>query len=72
MPAMGAIAIVLTPVLLFLAIPRPALAYCYLISVICLLAASGITRFFNQKINRDIMTWNLNALPANWQTVRTR
>lgn len=39
-------------------------------SVVCFAAAGLITRFLNQPINAMVITWQTDAPPANWRSVR--
>ena len=41
-----------------------------LIAAALLVGSGVITRFCNQPINAQVMTWNVDALPANWESLR--
>jgi uncharacterized membrane protein len=39
-------------------------------TVVCFVASGLITRFLNQPINANVITWHPGAPPANWRSVR--
>jgi uncharacterized membrane protein len=41
-----------------------------LIAAVLFAGAGVITRFCNQPINAQVMTWNANEMPANWESLR--
>ncbi len=70
MPILGAVCILLTIVLAVLGkSSRPAI-YLLVAAVACLIAAGVITRLLNQPINSQVMTWSIQAPPANWTELR--
>lgn len=70
LPVMGAICIVLTLALAFLAKDDRRVRTLLAASAILLIAAALITRFGNQPINALVMTWTPQAPPANWAELR--
>ncbi|HMK60915.1 MAG TPA: DUF1772 domain-containing protein [Dissulfurispiraceae bacterium] len=70
MPLLGAVCIFLTIALAVLTKDSPHARYVLVITAICLLIAGVVTRFKNQPINSLIMTWDAQALPANWAEFR--
>lgn len=70
LPVMGAICILLTLTLAFLAKEDRRVRYLLAASAILLIAAALITRFGNQPINAIVMTWSPQAPPANWAELR--
>jgi hypothetical protein len=70
LPALGLASIVLVAVLSAEARRRRAL-WPYLGALAFLIAAGLVTRLFNQPINAQVMEWSANALPADWEAIRT-
>jgi hypothetical protein len=70
MPILGAVTIALT--VTCAGLYRSQRRICGpLIAAAILLIVSGITtRFFNQPINAQVMTWHADAMPANWMALR--
>jgi hypothetical protein len=44
----------------------------YLAALVCIASAALITRFGNQPINAEIMTWTADAIPVHWEALRDR
>ena len=72
MPVLGAVCIVLTTLLAVVAKDSPAERYLLVAAALCLIAAGAITRFINQPINSELLTWSIQAPPANWAELRDR
>jgi uncharacterized membrane protein len=70
LPMLGAATIVLTIVAGVLGRDDSARLRLLLASVACFVAAGWITRFRNQPINAIVMTWDSDAPPANWKSLR--
>ena len=66
MPLLGAVCIVLTIVLAVLTKGSSRARYQLIAAIVGLVIAGVITRFFNQPINSQVMTWSIQAPPANW------
>lgn len=70
MPILGAVTILLTFVSSYLRRSAPATAVCLVAAALLLIGSGVITRFCNQPINAIVMTWNANAFPSNWESLR--
>jgi len=72
MPILGLFSIILT--IVYAAISkREKFKRNFLILAVGFLIISGlITRFGNQPINAIVMTWNLDAIPDTWTTLRDK
>lgn len=70
LPVMGAICILLTISLAFLAKDDRRTRYLLVVAALMLIAAGLITRFGNQPINAVVMTWSPQAPAANWTELR--
>ncbi|HSQ81420.1 MAG TPA: DUF1772 domain-containing protein [Casimicrobiaceae bacterium] len=70
LPAAGALCIVLTLVLAMAAKRNPRTRYLLLASTVCMVVAAVVTRFGNQPINAQVITWAVQAPPANWAELR--
>ena len=70
MPALGAICVVLTLALAVMAKRSPGARYLTVAALLCLVAAGVVTRFGNQPINVQVMTWTAQTLPPNWMQFR--
>lgn len=70
LPAMGAVGILLTAVLAVRARRRPRERALLVAALVCLIAAALVTRFGNQPINAQVMSWSPQAPAANWATLR--
>jgi uncharacterized membrane protein len=70
LPAMAAAALALVVLLAVLGRNRPAVLGLYLAAALAIVVGGIITRFFNQPINEQIMTWTSAAIPADWVSLR--
>jgi uncharacterized membrane protein len=70
LPALGAVCIVLTAALAVLSKHDTRARLLFASAVICLVAAGLITRFGNQPINSQVVTWSAQAPAANWMELR--
>jgi hypothetical protein len=70
LPAMAAVAIVLTILLAIRARHNRPILTAYAIAVLLMIAAGLITRLANQPINAEVMTWSAGAIPAGWEALR--
>ena len=70
LPAAGAVCIVLTAVLAMATRPSPRARYLLLGATACMVVAAVVTRFGNQPINAQVITWTAQAPPANWMELR--
>ena len=69
---MGAVSILLTTLLAVYAGRSPTVRYLLIAAIICMIVAGVVTRFENQPINREVMTWQVQSLPENWTALRDR
>lgn len=69
MPALGALATLLT-IANALTMPHRTAPVLLWGAALCFVAAGLVTRFENQPINRQVMTWSAQAPPSDWQTAR--
>ena len=70
LPTMGGIGIVLTIVLTIFGKGDARARYLLAAAVACLAVSGVITRFLNQPINSEVMTWTVQSPPANWTALR--
>jgi hypothetical protein len=70
LPAMGMGALLLTAVLATLARRNGAAFKGYVVALILLASAGAITRFANQPINAEVMSWAAGTMPPHWTAVR--
>jgi uncharacterized membrane protein len=70
LPAMGAACILLAGWLAFRAKGNARMRYLLIGAIVCLVIAAMVTRFGNQPINAEVMTWNPQSPPANWTQLR--
>jgi hypothetical protein len=70
LPAMGAAALVLTVLLAILSRTRPTVLWLYVGAAVLVAIAGAITRFANQPINEQVMTWTATTMPENWTALR--
>ena len=70
LPVLGLVCILLTATLAALTKNDPRGRFLLIAAVICLVAAGLITRFANQPINAQVMTWSPQAPPNNWMELR--
>lgn len=70
MPALGLVTVLVTIAAALLA-RHDSLRLAMLVGAIaCLVGAGLITRFFNQPINAQVITWSLENPPADWTVLR--
>lgn len=72
MPILGAACIVLTIVLAVLTKDNPSARAILVAAVACMILAGVVTRFANQPINSQVMTWIIQSPPGNWMELRDR
>lgn len=72
MPILGLITIILTLISAFQQKDSKSVFITLLIATGFLIISGLVTRFGNQPINSLIMTWNVNAPPANWTELRDK
>jgi uncharacterized membrane protein len=70
LPLLGGCSIVLTLVSAWLVRYNRLHFSLLLVAAGCLVVAGVVTRFGNQPINREVMTWSAQAPPANWMDFR--
>jgi len=70
LPATALASLACVAVLAFLARSRPAALALYLIAIVGIVAGGVVTRFFNQPINADVISWTAQTLPSNWEEIR--
>lgn len=70
LPTMGAACILLAGWLAFRAKGDARTRYLLLAAIICLVTAALVTRFGNQPINAQVMTWSPQSVPAHWTQLR--
>lgn len=70
MPILGAVCILFTMVLAVSAKGNRTARSLPVAAVVCLVVAGVVTRFANQPINSQVMTWNIQAPPTNWMDLR--
>ena len=70
MPILGAATILLTIVAAGLGRSDITRFGLLVATVVCFVAAGLITRFLNQPINANVISWHTDAPPANWKRVR--
>lgn len=70
MPILGAVCILLTIVLAVMDKDNRTASYLLIASAACGMVAGAVTRFLNQPINTQVMTWSSQASPSNWTELR--
>jgi hypothetical protein len=70
LPGLALGSILLTFVLTWLARGKGAVFWLYLGALLLMVAGGVVTRFFNQPINAQVMTWTIDSLPADWADLR--
>jgi uncharacterized membrane protein len=70
MPALGAVCIVLTIAHAIWASPGRIGRRVLLAAALCFVVSGVVTRFGNQPINREVMTWSTQSPPSNWHEAR--
>jgi len=72
MPVLGLITIIITLLAAFLQRAQKRIMLSLVIAAFFFIATGLITRFGNQVINSEMITWNSLNPPADWQTIRDR
>ncbi len=72
MPILGAVCTLLTIVLAILDKGNHAVCFMLVVAVVFLVVGGMITRFLNQPINSQVMTWSIQAPPSNWTELRDK
>lgn len=72
LPALAAAALALIAVLAIVARRQPPVMWLYVVIAVLVVAGGLVTRFFNQPINAQVMTWTAASLPADWSDIRAR
>jgi uncharacterized membrane protein len=72
MPLFGLISIVLTIALAVHVRRVRSASWLLVAAAVCLVSAGLVTRFLNQPINAEVMTWNIQSPPPAWTTLRDR
>jgi uncharacterized membrane protein len=67
LPRLGMAIILLTMVAAVLARGDPTRVSLLVVAALCMVGAGLVTRFLNQPINAIVMTWSLDAPPAEWK-----
>ena len=70
LPVMGAVCILLAAWLAIQSKDNPPSRYLLVAAVVCLVVAALVTRFGNQPINAEVITWSAQSPPANWAQLR--
>lgn len=70
MPVLGGVTVLLTIIAAVLARSDRTRLTLLVAAAVCFVAAGLITRFLNQPINAIVMTWSVDAPPANWMQLR--
>ncbi len=70
LPATAFAAMVLVVALAWLARGKGMVFWLYIFAIGLMIAGGLVTRFFNQPINAQVMTWTADTLPANWSAIR--
>jgi hypothetical protein len=72
MPVLGLITIMITLLAAFLQRAQKRIMFSLVIAASFFIATGLITRFGNQVLNAEMMTWNSLNPPPDWQTMRDR
>jgi hypothetical protein len=70
LPVIGTVAIISLAISAWFARRDRSRLVLFLGALACALAAGLITRFLNQPINAQVMTWTTAAHPGNWEVLR--
>ena len=70
LPAMGAVCILLAAWLAIQTKDDPRGHYLLVAAILCLIVAALVTRFGNQPINAQVVTWSAQSPPASWAQLR--
>jgi len=71
LPGLALVSIVLTIALGWFARGKGAVLWLYVGAVALMIAAGLVTRFVNQPINGEVMSWTAESVPANWMELRS-
>lgn len=72
MPALGLFTILITLLAAFMHAKEKPIMFALLIAALFFITTGMITRFGNQVINAEVITWNSADPPANWREIRDR
>ncbi len=70
LPAIAMAGLALTAALAIISRNRPVVLGLYVIAIAGFIVGGVITRFVNQPINAQVMTWTTEALPSDWAGIR--
>jgi cytochrome bd-type quinol oxidase subunit 2 len=70
LPVMGAVCILLAAWLVIQTKDNPRSRYLLVAAILCLVVAALVTRFGNQPINAQVITWSAQSPPPNWAQLR--
>ena len=70
LPVMGAACILLATWLAIQSSNNSRSRYLLIAAVVCLVVAALVTRFGNQPINAQVITWSAQSPPENWTQLR--
>jgi uncharacterized membrane protein len=70
LPGLAIVSILLTLILAWLARRKGLSFWLYLAALALMIGGGVVTRFFNQPINAQVMSWTLDSLQANWVELR--
>jgi cytochrome bd-type quinol oxidase subunit 2 len=70
LPVMGAVCIALAAWLAVQSKDNSRSRYLLVAAIACLVVAALVTRFGNQPINAQVITWSAQSPPANWAQLR--
>jgi uncharacterized membrane protein len=70
LPVMGAVCVLLEAWLAIQSKNNPRSCYLFVAAIVCLVVAALVTRFGNQRINAQVITWSAQSPPANWAQLR--
>lgn len=71
LPALALASIIFTLTLTWLARGKGSVFWLYLAALLLMVGAGVVTRFFNQPINAQVVSWTADSLPANWADLRS-
>ena len=70
LPAIAMAGLALTAALAIISRNRPVVSGLYVIAIAGFVVGGVITRFANQPINAQVMTWTADAMPSDWTAIR--
>lgn len=70
LPGLAFASIILTFTLSWLARGKGVAFWLYLWALLLMICGGVVTRFFNQPINAEVMSWTAGSVPANWMNLR--